>query len=104
MRQRDLTSALLLALAVAVPSAAFSAEPKIGAATATKNQVEGVIEGKTQPIAAGHDVFSNETVRTGGTGLADLQFLDNTGLNVGPLSEIRLDKFVYDPTGSGGAV
>ena len=74
MRQCDLTSALLFALAVAVPSAALSAEPKIGAATATKNQVEGVIEGKIAPIASGHDVFSNEIVRTGGTGLADFKF------------------------------
>jgi hypothetical protein len=29
--------------------------------------------------------------------MADLVFLDSTNLSVGPTSEVRLDKFVYDP-------
>jgi hypothetical protein len=36
--------------------------------------------------------------------MADLVFLDKTNLSVGPTSEVRLDKFVYDPTGSSGSV
>ena len=37
-------------------------------------------------------------------GRADLVLLDNTNLTVGPTSEVLLDKFVYDRTGSSGSV
>ena len=36
--------------------------------------------------------------------MADLVFLDSTNLTVGPISEVLLDKFVYDPNGSSGVV
>ena len=93
-----------LAMLFALQATAFAEEPKIGNATATKNKVEGVIGGRNQPISKGTEVFTNETVRTGDSSVADLVFLDNTNLSVGPTSEIKLDKFVYDPTGSSGAV
>jgi hypothetical protein len=32
-------------------------------------------------------------------GVADLVFLDSTNSTVGPISEVYLDKFVYDPAG-----
>src|SRR5262249_21210044 len=48
--------------------------------------------------------YENQTVRTGNLGMADLVFVDKTNLNVGPRSEVRFDKFVYDPNGSGGSV
>ena len=49
-------------------------------------------------------MHSNETVNTGSGGQANLQFLDNTKLSVGPMSTVRLDKFVYDPSKGTGAV
>ena len=55
-------------------------------------------------LSAGSEVYANETVRTGNLGRADLVLLDNTNFSVGPASEVRLDKFVYDPTGSSGKV
>jgi hypothetical protein len=78
--------------------------PRIGNATATKNKVEGVVGSTTHTISVGTDVYTNELVRTGDASVADLKFLDDTSLSVGPISEIRLDKFVYDPNGSNGAV
>ena len=36
--------------------------------------------------------------------MADLVFIDSTNLGVGPSSEVRLEKFVYDPRGGGGSV
>jgi hypothetical protein len=100
------TSACVLAVVFAVQSTASFAQqpPKIGAATATKNKVEGVVGSTTQTILGGTDVYTNELVRTGDASVADLKFLDDTSLSVGPISEIRLDKFVYDPNGSNGAV
>jgi hypothetical protein len=88
----------------ALQSAVCMAEPKIGSATATKNKVEGVVEGSTQPISKGTEVFSNEVVRTAPNSTADLSFLDDSSLSIGPTSEIVLDKFIYDPTGSNGTV
>ena len=98
------TSACALAMLFAVQSASIAQEPNIGSAVATKNKVEGVVGDTTHSIAKGTNVYSNETVRTGDASVADLKFLDETTLSVGPISEIRMDKFVYDPSGSAGSV
>ena len=99
------TTACALAALVAVQSSAsFAQDPQIGAATATKNKVEGTVGSTTQSISKGTNVFSNEVVRTGDAAVADLQFIDETTMSIGPISEIRLDKFVYDPNGTSGAV
>jgi FecR protein len=99
----ELRWALVLALILAVAPTMAVAD-SIGSATATKNEVEGVVGGSTQHISSGSSVYHNELVRTGASGVADLEFLDKTNLNVGPKSEIRLDKFVYDPAKSKGKV
>ena len=83
---------------------AASAEPKIGNAVTTKDQVDGVTEKGTHPIAAGTEVYLNELVRTGTSGMAQFLFADRTNLSVGPVAEIRLDKFVYDPGAKAGSV
>ena len=81
------------------------AEPKIGVASATKNQVQGVLGGGTRVLSSGSDIFSNELVRTGEGALAQLLFLDETSLSVGPSAEVRLDRFVYNPNrGTGNVV
>jgi hypothetical protein len=81
-----------------------SVEPKIGNAVTIKNQVEGVTEKGPQPILAGTDVYRNELVRTGPSGMAQLLFADRTNLSVAPVTEIRLDSFVYDPKAKSGNV
>jgi hypothetical protein len=98
------TAAGALAVLVALQSTASLAEPKIGNATATTNKVEGVVGGNTENISDGSEIFTNEIVRTSAASVADLQFIDQTKLIVGPISEVRLDKFVYDPSGSSGSV
>jgi hypothetical protein len=81
-----------------------SAEPKIGSAVTTKNQVDGVTERGTHRISQGTEVYLNELVRTGTAGMAQLLFADHTNLSVAPITEIRLDKFVYDPNAKSGNV
>ena len=81
-----------------------SAEPKIGSAITTKDQVDGVTERGSHPIAAGTEVYSKELVRTGTSGMAQFLFADHTNLSLGPVAEIRLDKFVYDPNAKSGRV
>ena len=95
---------MLVLVLLAMPSAASLAETRIGVAASTKPNADGFVGAGSQPLSAGSEVFANETVRTGNLGQADLVFLDQTNLTVGPTSEVLLDKFVYDQTGSKGNV
>jgi hypothetical protein len=76
------------------------AEGKIGVAAAVQNEVFG----NSQPMSNGSSVFVNEHIRTGDSGMTQLQFLDETNLSVGPKSEVVLDRFVYDPNRGNGNV
>jgi FecR protein len=98
------TFALLVMVLLAIQSAASWAETRIGVAASTKPNADGVVGASSQSLSAGSEVFANETVRTGNLGQADLVFLDQTNLTVGPTSEVLLDKFVYDQPGSKGNV
>jgi hypothetical protein len=95
---------LLLSVLFAMPSTGSNAGPQIGIAATVRPSAEGVVANNSQSLAAGTELYSNETVRTGNRGLADLVFIDRTDLSVGPSSEVLLDKFVYDPKGSSGKV
>jgi hypothetical protein len=95
---------LPLMVLLAMPAAVSWAETRIGVAASTKPNADGLTAGNSQTLAAGSEVFASETIRTGNLGQADLVFLDKTNLTVGPTSEVLLDKFVYDPTGSKGTV
>jgi hypothetical protein len=76
-----------------------SAQPKIGSTVTTVDQVEGVTEKGTQTITTGTVVYAEELVRTGSTGKAQVLLADRTNLTFAPMTQIRLDKFVYDPSG-----
>src|SRR5712692_1167990 len=91
------TAVFVLAVLLALPSTASNAQTKIGKATSVQPQAEGSIAGALSPQS---DVHANETVRTGTSGVADLRFIDQSNLSVGPTSVVRLDKFVYDPNRS----
>lgn len=86
--------ALVLTGLFALPSTASNAQNAIGQAKGVKPQAEGSVAG---PLKPGSNVHESETVRTGSAGQTNLQFLDDSTLNVGPTSVIKLDKFVYDP-------
>lgn len=101
MRKSVLAFAALLVGFGASPALA---QTRIGAATAVRNQVTGVIEAQERPIAVGAAVYQDETIRTGAASVAQLLFADQTNLSIGPRSEIRLDRFVYDPSQSAGDV
>jgi hypothetical protein len=103
MQSRNWTPALMLAGLFALQSTASNAQEAIGKATSVKPQAEGS-HGGTRTLSGGGDVYSKETVRTGDSGQADLQFQDNSNLSVGSKSSVRLDKFVYDPNKSAGTV
>jgi hypothetical protein len=100
----NVTGALAAAALLVLCATAIAQDSQIGSAKSTRNHVEGVVGGQSKQLSTGGAVFPDETVRTGTNAVADLVFIDNTNLSVGPTSEVRLDKFVYDPSGSNGAV
>ena len=104
MQVKNAATPIIFAMVFAFQAQALAQDPKIGSAEAAQNKVEGIIGGQSQPVSKGTALYSNETVRTGENGVADLVFLDSTNLTVGPISEVLLDKFVYDPNGSSGVV
>lgn len=57
-----------------------------------------------QPINKGSEIYLNETVRTGVNGKGEFLLADRTNLTVAPLTTIKLDEFVYSPSGSAGRV
>src|SRR6476469_1072882 len=103
MQNRNWIPALPLAVLFALQATAPNAQEAVGKATSVRPQAEGT-HGGTRTLSGGADVYSQETVRTGQAGQADLQFKDNSNLKVGSNSSVHLDKFVYDPNKSNGDV
>ncbi|MEJ0011223.1 MAG: FecR domain-containing protein [Bauldia sp.] len=80
------------------------AASNIGVASAAQNDVSGITGGGSQSVVAGSHIFQDEVIKTGVKSMAQLLFLDETSLSVGPQSEVTLDKFVYNPTTGAGSV
>jgi len=85
-----------------VTSTRANAQTRIGTASSVTPEASGSVGGT---LSAGSGVHANETVKTGSSGKAGSQFHDQSNLSVGPSSQVRLDKFVYDPNkGTGSTV
>jgi trimeric autotransporter adhesin len=100
MQRHILMPALALAVFFALQSTASNAQSRIGSTTSVQPEASGSVGGT---LAVGSGVHANETVKTGSAGKAGLQFHDQSNLNVGPSSQVRLDKFVYDPNKGTGS-
>jgi hypothetical protein len=90
-------------LVLTAPEVALAA-PKVGVASAVKNDVRGTLGGSSRALTAGSEVFTKERIRTGAESTAQILLLDKTSLTVGPRSEMTLDNFVYNPSRSTGQV
>ena len=101
MRIRSLMPAVALAVLCTLQATASNAQTRIGSATSVKPDASGSMGGT---LAVGSGVHANESVKTGNTGQAGLRFIDESNLTVGPSSNVRLDKFVYDPNKGGGSI
>ena len=94
MTELKIAGVLAVLFALSAPT---NAQTRIGSANSVKPEANGSVAGT---LSAGSGVHANETVKTGSSGQAALGFIDKTNLHVGPSSSVRLDKFVYDGTGS----
>jgi hypothetical protein len=101
MQSRNLGAVLLVAAVFGLPATIASAQSKIGTAQSVTPQAEGTVGGT---LATGSGVHANETIKTGSAGQAGLRFNDQSNLSVGHSSQVRLDKFVYDPNKGTGTI
>jgi hypothetical protein len=85
-------------------TAALAQPSPIGDAASVQNQVEGTVNRKLQSISPGGSVFQNERVKTGEESQAQLVFLDDTDLGIGPKSDVTLTRFYYNPDRGTGRV
>jgi hypothetical protein len=99
MQSRILMPAIALAVLFTLQSTASNAQSRIGTAQTVRPEASGSVAGT---LSAGSGVHANETVKTGSAGDAGLRFNDESNLKVGPSSQVRLDKFVYDPNKGAG--
>jgi hypothetical protein len=81
-----------------------SDQPKIGNTISIKDEVNGTTEKGTQALLAGNGIYLDEQVKTGLSGKAEFLFADRTNLTVGPVTDLRLDRFVYNPGADGNVV
>ncbi len=73
----------------------------IGSPVIVVNTVTGALKAQEpRELRVGVDVFADEIVRTAAQSVARIVFEDQTKLEIGPLSEVVLDRFVYDPNRS----
>jgi hypothetical protein len=106
MRQRRSICPLLLVAALVAPPWSASADAEgIGTAGAvnTRSSAEPP-GGETRVIEIGAQVVENERIRTSDSGSVQVLFIDKTTLNVGPNSNLVIDRFVYNPVTNRGEV
>ncbi len=97
---RPMIAALLLA-PLALPGIAAAAP--VGVTAAADGDPLGKPPAEVERVLrVGVDIQSAELVTTGNADRAQLLFLDGTSLTVGPNAELRIDRFVFDPSSSTG--
>jgi hypothetical protein len=91
--------ALLLQL---LPSPGLAQE-RVGVGSAVNPQATGSLQGAaSRTLVIGQEVLFNERLATGEKGQAQILFLDESALSIGPNSDITVDRFVYDPKAETG--
>jgi hypothetical protein len=90
---------------VALPTAAL-ADPgdAIGSAVAVVNQVTGEFRQDLRKLSTGDDVVQEEVIAAGSDSIAELMLRDQTKLAIGPGARLTLDRFIYDPSKTSGAI
>lgn len=93
-----LMASVLLAMAT-LPAAA----QQIGTVAYAEPVLRGTPPGSgTRRLRTGTQIFADETIASSSEGRAQLMFLDQTTLSMGPNTTIVLDQFVFDPASGGG--
>ena len=96
---------LLCLFLVALPTAAL-ADPgdAIGSTVAVVNQVTGEFRQDLRKLSTGDDVVQEEIIAAGANSIAEVMLRDQTKLAIGPGARMTLDRFIYDPNKTSGAI
>ena len=87
--------ALALLISSGIPA---SAQPSgAGIVKVASGSVFIVRQSGTVPVQVGHVVFETDALRTGADGRVGITLKDDTRVSLGPNSEVRLARFVYEP-------
>ncbi len=83
-------------------SSALSAT-KIGVVGAADDTVKVVsVDGKERIVKLGDAIYADDTIKTNGDGKAQLIFEDRSTITINENSELKIDKFIFDPNQSAG--
>ncbi len=93
----------LVALLTASPALA-AAGADIGSAVTVVSIVTASLEKDERKLAVGDGVRAQELISVDNEGRSELELRDKTKLALGPGAKLLLDKFIYDPDLSGGAI
>ena len=105
MSSRLIGFTIVAAAAVVLAVPVSAQDTKIGVTAVVNPDATG--QPPTQQrrtLQVGLDIFTRESVVTTATGQAQMLFLDESALTVGPNSEVVLDEFVYDPAQKTGKI
>lgn len=91
---------------VAVRASPALADPGdvIGAAVTVVNEVTGEFNRDVRNLATGDDVRQEEIIAVGIDSVGELMLRDETKVALGPGARLVLDRFVYDPNKTAGAI
>ncbi len=65
---------------------------RIGSTTLSRGTVTGEVQGRNYPINVGSVVYNQEWVKTRTESQAAMLFFDNSHLDVGPVSRVKLER------------
>lgn len=99
-------SRLAIFLPVFLAGAPALAAPgdNIGSAVTVVSIVTASLENDQRNLSQGDGVRAQELIAVDNEGRSEIELRDKTKLALGPGAKLRLDKFVYDPDLSGGAI
>lgn len=91
-------------LCVQIGSARADPGDAIGSAVAIVNHVTGAFRQDVRTLTTGDDVVQEEVIAAGLDSVAELILRDQTKLAIGPGARLTLDRFVYNPDKTSGAI
>lgn len=89
-------SVVAVFVVVLLSGASVRAAETIGNAVGVTPAAVGTVSGE---LGVDLPVYRDETVKTGPTGVLEIKFLDQTRLQLGSSSAVRLDRYVYAGNG-----
>lgn len=89
---------VLLGMAVAIAFPVAGAMARVGVTGATEGGPRGMPPAQAERVLyVGTDIQADELITTGHDDRAHVIFLDGSTVTIGPNSQLKIDRYVYDP-------